>query len=149
MDNDNNTDRRKTAPDQDDQAKPNDKLVVLAVPQEDERAAFAYLLAEMNLQVEYAASATEILQILEDRTVHLLVLDMQLPDIHAWKMIRRMREIDHLRDLPVIVITDKTDMGMTVAKVDHLTRPVSIARLRYNVQKVLGQGGASTNTASR
>jgi DNA-binding NtrC family response regulator len=115
------------------------KLVVLAINQQDERQAFANLLTDMELQVKHAVSTSEVMELLEDHPAHLLVMDMQLPDIHAWKMISKVREINHLRDLPIMVITNQGDFGMTVAKVDYLTRPVSIARLRQNVWSALNQ----------
>jgi DNA-binding NtrC family response regulator len=124
------------------------KSIVLAIPQEDENRAFADLFKDMDLQVHYAASAAEILQNLEDHPAHLLVMDMQMPDIHAWKMISKVREIDRLRDLPILIITDQASLGMTVAKVDYLTRPVSIARLRQNILETLNQGAVSDDSAS-
>ena len=133
---------------QSDMSEIHGKTVVLAVTQEDEGQAFADLFAEMNLQVQYASSAPAILQILEDHPAHLLVMDMQMPDIHAWKMISKVREIEHLRDLPILIITDQASLGMTVAKVDYLTRPVSIARLRQNILRTLKQGVASDDVAS-
>lgn len=124
------------------------KSIVLAITQEDETQAFADLFKDMDLQVRYASSATEILQTLEDHPAHLLVMDMQMPDIHAWKMISKVREIDRLRDLPILIITDQANLGMTVAKVDYLTRPVSIARLRQNIIGTLNQRVVSDDSAS-
>ena len=123
------------------------KLVVLAVLQQDEREAFSNLLAEMQLEVKVASSASESLQLLEDYPAQLLIMDIQQEDMHAWPMISKIREISHLRDLPIIVITDNPNMGMTVAKVDYLTRPVSIARLRHNIWMALrGDAGKVGNS---
>lgn len=134
--------------DQGDASKIDGKSVVLAVNQEDESQAFSDVFAEMKLRVQYASSGAEILRLLEDHPVHLLVMDMEMPDIHAWKMISKVREIEMLRDLPILVITDQASLGMTVAKVDYLTRPVSIARLRQNIAMTLNQGDVSDDSAS-
>ena len=148
MDNSSETDLDGTIISQSDMSEISGKSVVLAVTQEDESQAFTDLFTEMDLQVQYASSAAEILQLLEDHPTHLLVMDMQMPDIHAWKMISKVREIEHLRDLPILIITDQASLGMTVAKVDYLTRPVSIARLRQNIWRTLNQGTASDDVTS-
>jgi len=109
----------------------------LAIPQEDERAAFSELLTTMNIAILEAASAAQTLHRLEDHPAELLIMDIQQPDMHGWLLINKIREISHLRDLPITVITDKADMGMTVAKVDYLSRPVSIARLRHSIWTAL------------
>ena len=148
MDNDSDYDLDEAIIDQGDLSRVSGKLVVLAVSHEDEQQAFADLFAAMDLGVKYASTAAEVMQLLEDFPADLLLLDMQLPDIHAWKMISKIREVGNLRDLPVIVITDQASLGMTVAKVDYLTRPVSIARLRHNVWTALNQGHSDTDTTS-
>lgn len=109
------------------------RLVVLAVSQDDERKAFGELFVEMELEVKYATTGAETLQLLEDFPADLLVSEFQLPDMHVWQMLGKVKEIEGLRELPILVITDQTNFATTVARVEHLTRPVSIARLRHNV----------------
>jgi CheY-like chemotaxis protein len=109
------------------------KAVVLAVRHEDEREAFTTLLHGMSVSVKHATSAALALELLEDHQPHLLVMDIQQPDMHGWNLINKIREIAALRELPIIVITDQPNMGVTIARVDYLVRPVSIARLRHSV----------------
>lgn len=113
------------------------KHIVLAVRHEDERDAFGNLMEELGLEVDFAASAGEALQLLEDRPPHLLITDIELPDMHAFQMLNKVKEIESLRELPVMVLTDQTNFGMTVAKVEYLQRPISIARLRHNIWMAL------------
>jgi DNA-binding NtrC family response regulator len=115
------------------------KLVVLAVSQDDERRALGDLFDEMQLRVEYARCAAEALRLLEDHPVDLLVSEFQLLDMHVWQMLGKAKEIQHLRELPTMVITDQPDLATMVARVDILTRPVSIARLRHSVWMTLTQ----------
>ena len=127
-------------PEQSDISAIQGKVVVMALEQEDECQAFTDLLIGMNLIVKHAATAKEVLQHMEDNSVSLLVVDMQLSDIHVWQMIGKVREIERSRNLPVMVITDQPNFGMTVAGVAYLMRPVSIARLRSNVLATLTGG---------
>jgi CheY-like chemotaxis protein len=113
------------------------KRVVLAVRDEDERQAFGRLFEEMKLDVKYAGDASEVLQALEDFPSDLLISDIELPDLHAWKLVQKVKEVDSLRDIPIIVLTDQVNLSATIARVDYIQRPISIARLRHNVWMVL------------
>lgn len=115
------------------------RQIVMALREEEEREAFDELFSKMHLSVQHAANGSQALEILEDHDTDLLLMDLLLPDMHSWQMIRKIKEIENLRDLPMMIITDETNIGMTVAQVDYLTRPVSIARLRHNVWKILSE----------
>ena len=113
------------------------KRVILAVIDPEEQQAFGEILVEMGIDVLVASNAVETLQLLEDFPPNLLIMDINQPDMHGWPMINKIREINELRELPITVITDQANMGITVARVNYLTRPVSIARLRQSVANAL------------
>lgn len=113
------------------------KRVILAVSEPEEQEAFGEMLEAMGIDVLVADSASQTRQLLEDYPAQLLIMDINQPDMHGWQMISKIREINELRNLPITVITDQAHVGMTVAEVDYLTRPVSIARLRQSVWSAL------------
>ena len=115
----------------------NGRHIVVAVKNDEERQAFSKLFEEMNLDVKYASSASDAIHLLEDNPSDLLIIDIDLPDMHGWQMLSKIREIETLRDLPIMVITEQTNFGMTVAKVNYIQRPISIARLRHNIWTTL------------
>lgn len=119
------------------------KRVVAALKRDDEREAFGNLFDKMELESAFATSAAEAVQILEDVESDLLIIDIQLPDMHGWQMLSKLREIERLRELPIIVLTDRPNFGMTVAGVSYLQRPISIARLRHNVYMALTDDNGS------
>jgi hypothetical protein len=57
--------------------------------------------------------------------------------MHSLQLISNIKEDPALRDLPILVISDEANLSMTVARVEYLIRPVSIARLRFLVWKSL------------
>lgn len=137
-------DRRATAPSleeliasQTDTTTTAGRVVVLLINKLEERTAFAELLATMELEVLISESPVHALELLEDHHVDLLLMDLQLPQMHGWQLVSKVREIDSLRDVPVLMLADEVNIRMTVAKVDYLMRPVSIARLRHSVWKIL------------
>ena len=123
-----------------EQQKPVDtagKLVVLVVNHDEERHALTDVLHSMQLQVKDAATGAEALSLLEDHPVDLLIMDIKPVDMHGWQLLAKVREIDGLRDLPVIVLSDQATMPLGVLPVVYLMRPVSIAKLRQNVRDTL------------
>jgi CheY-like chemotaxis protein len=126
------------------------KMVVLAGGNDDERLAIRDLLQKMRLEVKEAATANDTLYLLEDCHPDMLVMDLQLPDMHGWAMLGKVKEIDTLRQLTTVVIADHTSasneqtFALTVAKVNvYLVKPVSMARLRQNVWTAFKESTAS------
>ncbi|MBC8100814.1 MAG: response regulator [Armatimonadetes bacterium] len=112
------------------------RQIVTVLNRAEEREAFDQLFVEMEIFTQHSKSGAQVLSMLEDYHADLLLLDLTLPDMHGWQLVQKAREIDPARTLPMMIITDETSIGMTVAKVDYLTRPVSIARLRHNIWKI-------------
>lgn len=113
------------------------RKVVLASAVAEEREAFTELLVSMKIEVFPTSRGGDALALLEDVRPDLFIMDLQLPDTHGYLLLGRVREIDMFRDLPVLIIADELNLTMTIAKIDYLTRPVSIARLRFAVWKIL------------
>lgn len=116
------------------------KHAVVAAGQEDERVAIGTLLRDMGMEVRSASTGRAGLQCLEDQITHLLVMDIQMPDMHGWEMLAKIREIESLNDLAIVVVadhsapSDEQTFALTVGRVDsYLARPVSMAQLRQNI----------------
>lgn len=105
------------------------KDVVLAVRHDDERKAVTHLLEDLNMQVHQAPSGRDAIHILEDHACDFLVMDIQLTDMHAWKMLSILKESVDLSNLPTIVIMDETTV-VPLASVTPVVRPVSMAKLK-------------------
>jgi CheY-like chemotaxis protein len=71
-------------------------------------------------------------------------MDTQLPDMHGWEMLAKIKEIGVFQNLPKIMIADHHAspddhaFALTVGKVDvYLVKPISMAQLRQNVWMTL------------
>ncbi len=114
-----------------------DKVVMLLVNHEDDRQTFTHLLGEMQLRVINAETGAHAVAVLEENSCDLLIMDISPADMHAWQLLAKIREIEPLRSLPVIVITDQPMVIPIVKPIAFLLRPVSIARLKQNVNEML------------
>ena len=108
------------------------KTVVLAVRHADERQAVTALLEDMNMEVHHAESGKDAIHLLEDQACDFLVMDIQLSDMHAWKMLGTLKESVNLDKLPTIVIMDMEEQAkVPLGNVTTVVRPVAISRLRH------------------
>lgn len=120
------------------------KTMLLLVATLEDRKLIYNLSLDLKISVEVAADTHEALQRLEDEHFDLLIMDMQLPDMHAWEVVGKLREVAKLRNLPIILIADHAmpedaSLTLAVSQVDvYLERPLSKARLRQNIWLALG-----------
>ncbi|NWG15597.1 MAG: response regulator [Chloroflexi bacterium] len=120
------------------------KCVVLVIRTAADRTAINDLCREMGMSVRMAETGAAGLQLLEDAPPHLLIMDIELADMHGWEMLGKVKEIASLRELPIIVMAEPTSspnqqsFALSVAKVDvYLVKPVSMAKLRQNIWMAL------------
>ena len=60
-----------------------------------------------------------------------IILDVLLPGIDGWEVLRRLKADPGLRDLPVVVVTvvDERNVAMSLGAVDYFLKPVNPAAL--------------------
>jgi two-component system, cell cycle response regulator DivK len=70
----------------------------------------------------------------------LILLDVNMPKIDGFETLRRLRRVDYLKTVPVIVITgvDENEAKAVVdAYTDYVTKPLYAGTLNQKVQKFL------------
>lgn len=109
------------------------KKALLVVRQADERDAISGLLIDMDMDVDHALTGQEAIMMLEDKPFDCLIMDIQLPDMHAWSVLGTLKELIDLSRLPTIVIMD--DAAVTaLPSVTPVVRPVAMKRLQFIIQ---------------
>jgi DNA-binding response OmpR family regulator len=66
------------------------------------------ILEPRNYKIEYALLAKEGLEKLKAKEYNLLILDMELPDIHGLKVLKIIRQDINFRHLPIMVLSGTT-----------------------------------------
>ena len=62
-------------------------------------------------EIKEAGSGTEAVEILKERSFGLILSDINMPQMDRLQLLARIREMDHLRSVPVIMITTEGGGG--------------------------------------
>ena len=79
----------------------------------------------------------------------LVLLDLMMPDVDGWEVYRQMKADKEVADIPVIIITARTQsidkvLGLKVAKVaDYITKPFGPSDLINSVKRVFDSDKAT------
>ena len=90
-----------------------------------------------------AASGREGLELLATEHVDAVVLDVMLPSVNGFEILRRIRQDDRMSHLPVVLLSvrvgiqDQID-GWRAGADDYLTKPFSPAALAAKVYEICG-----------
>ena len=85
-------------------------------------------LAPLSMETVEAASGLEAIEQLAVAPVNLMVLDLNMPDMHGLEVLGFIRANEKFRQLPVIILTTRDDEGsrsaaMQAGATAYLTKP--------------------------
>ncbi|NIE91197.1 response regulator transcription factor [Bacillus sp. Ab-1751] len=97
-----------------------------------------YLLNE-GYNVLEAMDGKEALSIFEEHEVHLIILDIMLPELDGWTVCRRIRKKSNV---PIIMLTARVDeddtlLGFELGADDYVTKPYSPPILLARAKRVM------------
>lgn len=100
------------------------------------------LLGKMNCSVITADTGMRALSLLETEAVDLVLLDLVMPNIDGKEVLARIKQSDHLRAIPVIMISGRQDMDQIVDCIqvgadDYLLKPVNSVLLNARIKSGL------------
>jgi DNA-binding response OmpR family regulator len=99
-------------------------------------------LVAQGFEVRTAGTGNRALEIAAERMPDAMVLDLGLPDMHGWELLRRLRELGGAVPVPAVVLSgverDGADARGYAAEVQaFLTKPVEPTDLVETVRRVL------------
>ena len=72
----------------------------------------------LNLgEIKEAADGIEAVEILKDRTFGLILSDINMPRMDGLQLLARIKEMDHLKNVPVIMISTEGGQGKVMEAV--------------------------------
>ena len=112
---------------------------ILVIDDSPVQAEFLRSLLVENYEVTICSTAAEGLEKAKNGGFSLILLDIIMPDMDGFTMLRELQETAVTKYVPVILITSLSDVqneerGLAMGAVDYITKPFSptIARARVN-----------------
>ena len=88
---------------------------------------------------------------MEEKTPDLVILDLMLPDMDGYEIVKKMRANSNTRKVPVIMVTARTTeidkvKGLDIGADDYLTKPFGIMELISRVKALLRRTSREQNS---
>jgi two-component system phosphate regulon response regulator PhoB len=114
-------------------------------------ALIAYHLAKAGYRVATAANGTDALSQANRERPSLVILDLMLPGMSGFEVLRKLRGRDHTRDVAVLMLTARRDEpdrieGLSLGADDYLTKPFSPQELVLRVKAILRRAGSKSSS---
>ncbi len=106
-----------------------------------------YILQQEGYTPFLAADGDMAMILARDERPDLILLDVMMPYVDGFEVLRRLKEAPELKHIPVIMLTARTSdadvsVGFDIGAADYVEKPFSIAKLLARVRRVLRQTGA-------
>ncbi len=118
----------------------------------DSRALIGRQLEDLDAVVVLAASATEALRKLRSFRPDVIVSDIGMPDEDGYDLIRNVRNIKQVSDIPALALTafarpEDREQSLQAGYQMHLSKPVEMARLCTAIARLAARGKAAARDA--
>jgi two-component system alkaline phosphatase synthesis response regulator PhoP len=88
-----------------------------------------------------ADSGKKCFRYLESEIPDLILLDIMMPEMNGWEVIKRLKESDRLKDIPIIIITARSDDAVKKAgefyAEDFIVKPFTTNDLKRRIDNLL------------
>ena len=121
---------------------------------EDERAVsdvLAEYLGDLGYEVQTARNGEEGLVVMQSFRPDAVILDLMLPVLDVWDLLRRRAKIDALAEIPVLVVSAAGSDGLNEAKelgaAAFLAKPFDVDSLAAVLDTLILRSRSSANAA--
>jgi DNA-binding response OmpR family regulator len=100
-----------------------------------------------------AHSGAECLKLARERSIDVILLDLMMPGMDGFKVMRKLKNDPHTAEIPVIMITARDDLdaraeGMRLGVSDFMAKPVFRRQLAMRIKAQLSIIDAARNAAA-
>jgi len=98
---------------------------------------------DLNLgEIKEAGDGTEAVEILRNRTFGLILSDINMPQMDGLQLLARIKEMSHLKNVPVIMITTEGGQGKVMEAVQlgatgYVRKPFTADQIKEKLAGVL------------
>jgi DNA-binding response OmpR family regulator len=115
------------------------------------RETFIDVMSLKGVSVEGARTGGEAIKALKQTHPAVIIMDVQLPDVHGFDLCKKVKRLDGYQDTPVIFVSASTQYsdprdrmeGYQAGAAQFLAKPISVERLMSAIESVLNTGRPS------
>lgn len=130
------------------------KFLILVVDDSADNLAMISLdLQQQNYRVVTASNGEDAITIAAQTNPNLILMDINLPELDGLAATRRIRDMESLREVPVVAVTAFGTEGFQRAAYDvgvdgYLTKPIDLDRMHQLIARLLSPGDSGHLKAS-
>lgn len=129
------------------------KRVLIADDKDSSRELIRVVLERSGYVVEEAADGEQALEQARRSTPDLILLDLQMPRLDGFAVLRQLRADNRFRRLPVVALTAYAMQGdrekaLEAGFTSYMTKPVNLVELRSHIATLLDSVRSSTGSNS-
>jgi CheY-like chemotaxis protein len=103
-----------------------------------------HLLNRMGYQVDLASTGKQVLDKLQKKDYHVVLMDMEMPEMDGFTATREIRKEKRYQDLPIIALTahamkEHKEKTFKAGCTDYLSKPVNRSKLEKLLEKYMPQ----------
>jgi len=128
-------------------AKRNNRETILVIEDDPDICGFAARLFQLEgYRVLQAEDSETGLRLVRKKRVDLVLLDLRLPKIDGWTVLKELKSNPELSSIPVVVFTasaaaSQRNRALAEGAAAYLVKPLSAAKLRKTVAHILHHKG--------
>jgi DNA-binding response OmpR family regulator len=120
------------------------KTVLIADDDDDIRELVAYRMTRSGYAVLQAANGEEAVELATAERPDLAILDVMMPRLDGFEVVRRLRAQEETARIPIILLTARAQdadvaRGFGAGADDYIRKPFSPQELAMRVQAILGR----------
>jgi len=128
-------------------------LILIVDDSADNLAMISLDLQQQNYRVVTASNGEDAIKIAAQTNPNLILMDINLPELDGLAATRRIRDIESLREVPVVAVTAFGTEGFQRAAYDvgvdgYLTKPIDLDRMHQLIARLLSPGASGNLNAS-
>jgi DNA-binding response OmpR family regulator len=121
---------------------PNNQTILIVEDEPELSEMLVEYLVAQGYEVLAAAWGEDAVKICLEKTPHLILLDIGLPDINGYEVARRIQTQRRTRNVPIIFLTqyhEHTDrmQGLELGAVDYVTKPYDLQELHLRMRNAI------------
>jgi CheY-like chemotaxis protein len=124
-----------------------DDTVIILVIDDDEgiRESLGLIIKTMGYTAEITDNGFDALTLLSQHKFDLVVLDVMMPEMDGWEVLKYIRDDPQLQATKVMLLTAKSTekdrlIGKQILKADeYISKPFDLTEFKATIQKMLGK----------